>query len=231
MNETQFIEKCKEIGIELSDKQCQQFRDYATLLVEWNEKMNLTAITQMEEIYEKHFYDSIVPFVGVDFESLCDVGTGAGFPGVPVSIVWPEKQVTLIEPLAKRCRFLEEVKQQLGLTVQIVNQRSEEVAKTYREHFDVLTSRAVARLTILLELCTPLLKVDGLFIALKGKSAPEELVNAQKAMDVLHLNYIETKEVQIADALHQNMYFKKVKKTDPKYPRNYGQIKKKPLGE
>lgn len=230
MSEKEFIQALEKVDIHLNEKQIQQFAKYAELLEQWNQKMNLTAITDRDQVYEKHFYDSIVPFAHMDFNTLCDVGTGAGFPGVPVQIVWPEKKVTLIEPLQKRCRFLQEVKDQLSLDVEIVNKRSEDV-KEYREYFDVLTSRAVARLTILLELCSPLLKVGGTLVALKGKGAMEELENAQHAMDVLHLELLETKEVQVDEAIHQNIYFKKTQKTDPKYPRNYGQIKKKPLGE
>ena len=230
MNEAQFIETLNQQGIFLSQRQIEQFSLYANLLIEWNQKMNLTAITNREEIYEKHFYDSIVPFLSLEFETLCDVGSGAGFPGIPVSIVWPEKKITLMEPLTKRCRFLEEVNKQLGLQLKILNIRSED-AKEYRENFDIVTSRAVARLTILLELCTPLLKVGGTMVALKGKGASEELQNASKALDVLSLEHRETKEVDVYGAKHQNMYFKKNKKTDLKYPRHYGQIKKKPLGE
>ncbi len=231
MNEKEFVLALEKVNIHLNEKQLQQFSQYADLLEQWNQKMNLTAITQRDQIYEKHFYDSIVPFAQMNFETFCDVGTGAGFPGVPVQIVWPEKKVTLIEPLQKRCRFLQEVKDQLSLSMEIVNQRSEEAVHQYREVFDVVTSRAVARLTILLELCTPLLKKEGILVALKGKGAMEELENAQHAMKVLHLEAKEIKEVQVDDAMHQNIYFKKTQKTDPKYPRNYGQIKKKPLGE
>lgn len=231
MNESAFVEACQREGIELSQRQCQQFSLYRELLTEWNRKMNLTAITDPDQIRAKHFYDSIVPFAGLAFQSLCDIGSGAGFPGIPVQICFPQAQITLIEPLQKRCRFLEEVNRQLDLNMTILPARAEEAVQGRRESFDVVTSRAVARLTILLELCAPFAQVQGQIVALKGKAAQQELMQAQKAMELLGLEYTGSKEVWVMDAAHQNLYFQKKKKTDPKYPRNFGQIKKKPLGE
>lgn len=231
MNETQFIDACKKENVNLTSEQIRQFRQYMDLLLEWNQKMNLTRITDPEEVYSKHFFDSVAPFFDREFESLCDVGTGAGFPGIPVSILYPEKSITLVEPLQKRCRFLQEVKETLGLSFTILNARSEELPDSVRESFDVVTSRAVARLSILLELCVPLAKVGGWIVALKGKGGQEELQNAQQALKLLACEYVETKEVPIEDAVHQNIYIRKMKKTSPEYPRNFGQIKKKPLGE
>ena len=149
------------------------------LLLEWNQKMNLTAITIEEEIWEKHFYDSIVPFENLSHKTLCDVGSGAGFPGIPLKIVFPDMELTIVEPLQKRCRFLETVKEALDLKgVNIYPERAEDFVKEHRESYDVVSARAVARLSILLELCAPLVKMKGHFIALKGKQGHEELLEA-----------------------------------------------------
>ncbi len=231
MNKEKFIETCQTYDIALTDKQLQQFEQYIHLLQEWNEKMNLTSITDEEEIWEKHFLDSIAPFSNLSFTTMCDVGSGAGFPGVPLKIAYPNIDVTLVEPSQKRCRFLQEVNEQLGLGLHIENARAEDFVKEHREAYDVVSARAVARLTILLELCIPLLKVDGTFVALKGKSGHEEVLNAKFASEVLHVVLDSEKEVQIEEAIHVNFYFKKTKSTSKKYPRAYAQIKKKPLGE
>lgn len=231
MNREQFQSACDQKGVSLSEKQLNQLEQYLHLLQEWNQKMNLTAIDSEEEIWEKHFYDCVIPFADIKGSTLCDVGSGAGFPGIPVAIVYPHLHVTLVEPLQKRCRFLETVKEELGLDIQICNERAEDFAKKNRAQFDLVTSRAVARLTILLELCIPLLRVNGLFIALKGKNAGNEVDNATVAMKTLQVIVKEKRLVHVGDADHVNLYFQKVKPTPKKYPRVYGQIKKKPLGE
>lgn len=184
MNKEQFREALQQNNIILDEKQIHQFEQYLSLLQEWNQKMNLTAIVEEEEVWEKHFYDSIVPFMGTEFETMADVGSGAGFPGIPLSIVWPKRQFTLIEPLTKRCKFLQVVKDELQLkNVNIENARAEDYVKQNRSKFDVVSARAVARLSILLELCIPLLKGKGKFIALKGSAGKEELKNAKPAID------------------------------------------------
>lgn len=232
MTKDEFVQACRKENIILTDTQLSQFETYKSILLEWNEKMNLTAITKEGEIWEKHFYDSISPFFHIRFDSMCDVGSGAGFPGIPVKIIYPEIQLTLIEPLQKRCRFLEEVKKQLKLTdVEILPVRAEDHAKKNREKFDVVSARAVANLSILLELCTPLLKVNGTMVALKGKNGHQELENAQVAMDELNLKLEKEEEINLEEGCRINLYLKKEKKTPNKYPRAYGQIKKKPLGE
>lgn len=231
MTKDGFKQKCKEIGIELSDAQLQQFERYMELLIEWNQKMNLTAIVEEEEIWEKHFWDSIEPFDNLSNLSLCDVGSGAGFPGVPLKIVYPSMSLTILEPLQKRCRFLETVKEELGLEdVSIHSVRAEDYAKEHREIFDIVSARAVARLSILMELCAPLVKVDGQFIALKGKQGHEELEEAKNALSLLGLSFKQEQSASIDGAARINLYFNKENKTPKKYPRAYGQIKKKPLG-
>jgi len=233
MTQEQFIQALSSRGISLSEKQITQFQTYMRLLQEWNEKMNLTAIVKDEEVWEKHFYDSILPFIGLDLSSFCDVGSGAGFPGIPVKIVYPDCEMTLIEPLQKRCLFLEEVVSQLKLeNISVMNVRAEEYAKEHRALFSIVSARAVAKLSILLELCIPLLKVDGIFVALKGKNGDQELKQAKKALSLLHVKLIKEEKTTIEeDATRINFYFQKVQATPIKYPRAYGQIKKKPLEE
>ena len=231
MTKQQFIEAVQSLGIKLTTVQIEQFQKYMELLVEWNQKMNLTAITEEEQVWEKHFYDSILPFAHLSFDSMCDVGSGAGFPGIPVQIVFPDVKMTLVEPLQKRCRFLNEVKEQLHLDhLEIVNERAEDFAKKRREKFDVVSARAVAKLSILLELCIPLVKKNGIMVALKGKNGMEELHRADKAVKVLGISLVKEETCHLEeDATRINLYFKKEKNTPAKYPRAYGQIKKKPL--
>lgn len=231
MNQKTFIEACRSHGIDMDDEKIKKYERYMELLLEWNQKMNLTAITNPEEIWEKHFLDSILPFQGLSFQTFCDVGSGAGFPCIPLKIAFDSVECTMIEPLQKRCRFLEHVIQELELkNIRVINSRAEDYAKDHRELFDCVSARAVARLNILLELCTPLCKVEGKLIFLKGKSGMEELKEAQKALDVLDLKFEKKEIAQIEEAEHINLYFSKKKKTSLKYPRNYGQIKKKPIG-
>lgn len=231
MNREEFKIKCKEKGVILQEEQLNQLETYMRCLLEWNQKMNLTAITEEEEIWEKHFYDSIMPFQGVDFISLCDVGSGAGFPGIPVKIAFPDVKLTIVEPLQKRCRFLNEVISQLHLSnVNIVCARAEDFAKNHRESYDVVSARAVARLPILLELCVPLVRKDGYMIALKGKQAMEEFEEAKQAMDVLGIVCQKQDYLDVDEATRINFYFQKIRKTPSMYPRGYAQIKKRPIG-
>ena len=226
-----FIQILKDHGQQPSDVQMAQFDRYVKELAEWNQKMNLTAITIEEEIWEKHFYDSIVPFENLSHKTLCDVGSGAGFPGIPLKIVFPDMELTIVEPLQKRCRFLETVKEALDLKgVNIYPERAEDFVKEHRESYDVVSARAVARLSILLELCAPLVKMKGHFIALKGKQGHEELLEAQKALDILGMKLEKEDTIDVDEATRINLYMQKVKPTPNKYPRAYGQIKKKPLG-
>lgn len=231
MNKENFQESLARDGVRLDEKQIKQFEQYLHLLQEWNEKMNLTAITQEEEIWEKHFYDSIVPFLHTSFKTFADVGSGAGFPGIPLAILWPDRQFTLIEPLAKRCKFLEEVKKQLNLSnVTIVNARAEDFVKDHRAQFDLVSARAVARLSILLELCIPLMKNDGSFVALKGAAGMNELKNAAPALKALHVKAVNIDKFDLGSEGERIIItFKKEGPTPAKYPRAYSLIKKKPL--
>ena len=231
MTKDTFKSALEEKGILVSDAMIEQFEKYMHLLIEWNQKMNLTAITKEEEIWEKHFYDSIAPFKDLSKMEVCDVGSGAGFPGIPLKIVFPEMKLTIVEPLQKRCRFLEMVVQELNLeNVSIHPVRAEDFVKDHREIFDVVSARAVARLSVLLELCAPLVKIGGSFVALKGKQGHEELVEAQKALSTLGMELVREEKIDVDEATRINLYMKKVRPTPKKYPRAYGQIKKKPLG-
>lgn len=223
--------KCQIYNINLSDKQLEKFHQYALLLKEYNEKINLTAITEYEEVIEKHFYDSILPFLKNGITgSLADVGAGAGFPSIPLKIVFEDLEVTIIEPLNKRCVFLNELVKKLELSkVNIVNDRAEEYAKVHRESFDIVTARAVANLNMLAELCIPLVKLNGYFISLKGKSGNEEYENAKKAISILGCKLEKNEELNLNEQTRVNLYFKKVKNTASKYPRHFSKIKKQPL--
>lgn len=215
----------------LNEIQLSKFQKYADLLREWNEKMNLTAITEMQEIYVKHFLDCILPSFSVEMKgSLCDVGAGAGFPSIPLKIAYPHLKVTIVEPLQKRCIFLKHLIKELNLeNVTIENKRSEDFAKEARESFDIVSARAVANLTMLSELCVPLVKKDGIFLAMKGASGKEEMESAKFALDLLGCKLKGIDEYELDGAKRINLVFDKVKKTPMKYPRMFAKIKKEPL--
>ena len=233
MNRTKFIEEIKKLGIEITDEQLNQLDLYFHLLVETNKKFNLTAITEEQDVYLKHFYDSltIVKAIKLDNQSLCDVGTGAGFPGLVLKIVFPNLNITLIDATNKKCLFLQEVITQLNLkNIQVINARIEEYSKVNREKFDIVTCRAVAPLKHLLEYSIPLVKVNGLFIPLKGN-----LNNELENID----NYLNKLTIQLKDNIvfnlpvensHRNiLIFLKLKATNKIYPRKYSEIKKREI--
>ncbi len=234
MKQEEFILKLKEKGLNLSSSQIEQFELYLRTLQEYNKVMDLTTIIEDEDVYEKHFYDSLLCSFKIDLnsKSLLDVGSGAGFPGIPLAIAYPNTQITLLEPTTKRCNFLEIVKNKLGLdNVTIINDRAENYIKGHEESFDVVTARAVSRLNILLELVASYLKVNGTFISLKGKIGLEELKEASNALKTLSLklDFVQEEHLISNDDVRINIFIKKLGKTNPKYPRNYGQIKKRPL--
>lgn len=222
----------KEHGILLDERQKQQFQDYADMLVEWNQKMNLTAITDIDEIYEKHFLDSILPSFDTSIEgTFCDIGAGAGFPSIPLKIVYPQLQVTIVETLGKRITFLEALCKKLELSdVCCVHARAEEFAIDHRESFDIVSARAVANLSMLSELCIPLVKQGGKFLALKGTNGDEEYGLAKKAILVLGCALKQRDETKLMDGSKRvNFVFEKIQHTPKKYPRAFAQIKKHPL--
>lgn len=224
-------EKCVEKGFELNENQLKQFDKYTNLLIEWNKKINLTAITEYNEIVEKHFLDSIIPLLDEKLcGKLCDVGSGAGFPSIPMKIVDPSLEVVILEPINKRCVFLNEVISQLNLdNITVYNVRSEDFVKKNREIFDIVIARAVANLSILAELCIPLVKMDSYFIAMKGEKGIQESVDATNATNILGCKLIKANEFMLNEFKRVNLVYKKIKKTPLKYPRNYSRIKKQPL--
>lgn len=230
--------KLSEHGIELSETQKEQFQTYYQLLVEWNEKMNLTSITEEYDVYLKHFYDSITPSFYYDFDgelSICDVGAGAGFPSIPLKIVFPELKVTIVDSLNKRIQFLNHLAAELGLQdVSFVHDRAESYGKgAYRESYDIVTARAVARLTVLSELCLPLVKKGGQFIALKSSKGEEELQEANFAINILGGNVKETFSFELPEDAgeRQMIVIDKRRQTSKKYPRKPGTPNKSPLLE
>jgi len=232
----QFYNNLAEFKVTLSDNQKWQLQRYYELLVEWNEKMNLTGITKQEEVYLKHFYDSLLGFLMFEniynCKTLCDVGSGAGFPALPVKIVFPHLKMDLVDSLGKRVNFLNHVINEIGLQeVKAYHSRAEDYAKKHREYFDIVTARAVARLNILSELCVPLVKVEGYFIALKSQTGDEELTESKKALETLGVKLIDVKQIQLPEEAGQrtNIYIKKEKKTPIKYPRAFGKIKTNPI--
>lgn len=234
MLESEFISYLKENGLRLSSHQLEQLNLYQRLLKSKNEVMNLTSIVEKEEVFEKHFLDSLLFSFGEDFNNKkgIDVGTGAGFPGLVLAISYTNFKVTLLEPLNKRCLFLKEVVDKLKLdNVEIVNARAEDYCKDHMEEFDYAFARAVSILSILLEIIIPLVKVNGYFIALKGKKFQEEINGSQNALKELNCHVEKVKESFLPSEkdVRGNIFFKKDQKTSKKYPRNFSQIKKRPL--
>ena len=233
------IDECKKQNIELDENKAKVLKIYKELLVEWNEKMNLTAITEDYEVIIKHFVDCLeCTHLITDEKKIIDVGTGAGFPGMVLAIYYPQIDFTLLDGLNKRLIFLEEVVNKLGLkNVKIVHARAEEAARNeeYFEFFDAVVSRAVANLPVLLEYTSPYVKVNGKCIVMKGDNAKEELDLAKNAMNVLKLRNIDNKEYKYSYTINDEgynrtiLYIEKIGNTPNKYPRNYGQIKKKAL--
>lgn len=230
-------EKVKELSIVLNDKQIQQFERYYNILVEWNKVMNLTAITEYEEVVEKHFLDSltIVNAIHVKkIETLIDVGTGAGFPGIPLKIAFPHLKVTLLDSLNKRIKFLNEVINLLELNdIKAIHGRAEDYAKQaeYREQYDICVSRAVANLATLSEYCLPYVKVDGLFVPYKSGEIDEELKSSEKAVSILGGKVEEVVKFQLpgTDIGRSFVKIHKIKETKKKYPRKAGMPTKEPL--
>lgn len=237
MNIEQFTKSLQEKGIALTSTQLDQYEKYYETLVEWNEKINLTAITEKSDVYLKHFYDSIAAAFYYDFTKpfhLCDVGAGAGFPSIPLKIAFPHIQLTIVDSLNKRISFLTHLANTLNLeNVQFVHDRAETfgINPNYREQFDVVTARAVARMSVLSELCLPLVKVGGHFIALKAIHAEEELKAGQKAITTLggKLENQFTFTLPIEEFERTIIVIKKEKQTPKKYPRKPGTPGKAPI--
>jgi len=228
---------CTNIGLSFDEDKYNKFIQYKDMIQEWNQKVNLTAITEDSEIIKKHFIDSIkiFKFQGLkDADRIIDIGTGGGFPGIPMKIMFPDMEVVLLDSLNKRINFLNEVINKLGLKkITAIHGRAEDFAReaAYREGFDAVVSRAVANLTTLSELCIPYVKVGGNFIAMKGPAIDEELKEAQKAISTLggKVNEIIEVEIEESDLNHNLVIINKNNSTPKAYPRKPGMASKKPL--
>jgi len=236
-NENQFIENCRKFKIEINEFQMNQFRIYYQMLIEWNENVNLTAITEYDEVLVKHFLDSIALCAYTDLskkKKIIDIGTGAGFPGIPLKIIFPELQVTLLDSLNKRVLFLNTVIEKLRLdNMETVHVRAEDLArdKNYREKYDFSVSRAVANLSTLNELCLPFVKEKGYFVSYKSEKADMEIENAKRSIKLLG-GIMEHKYEYILPETDINrtlIFIKKTKKCPALYPRKAGTPTKNPL--
>ncbi len=230
-----FLKMFSDAGIELTDEQVYRLGMYSEMLVQWNEKINLTAITDAEGISIKHFFDSIYPFSLVEIpkgSSLIDVGTGAGFPSCPVKIWRGDIQITLLDSLQKRITFLAQLSDSLSLGATCIHSRAEDLGNSaeFREKFDFATARAVANLADLCEYCLPFVKVGGKFLALKGSGADEEIRQAKNAVRVLGGKITQTTDYTLPNGDGRTLVvIDKVSATDDKYPRSSAQIKKNRL--
>ncbi len=221
----------EKYNINITDKQLEKFDKYYQLLVYYNEKFNITAITEKEEVYKKHFIDSVLGVDKLCGYTLIDIGSGGGFPAIPLKIMKDDICLTMLEATGKKCEFLKEVVKELQLDkVTVINDRAEILAKDikYREIFDICSARAVARLNTLSEYCMPFVKVGGIFISYKG-DVKEEVKEAEKAVQILGGKIKEVKEYTLEDAKRALVVIEKIKNTDKKYPRGNGKERKNPL--
>lgn len=230
-----FLNSVKDFNVDISDVQIQMFDRYAELLLDWNKKFNLTAIKEPDEIVTKHFADSLSIMKSqtfVDGQSLIDVGTGAGFPGIPLLIMNPGLDITFLDSTGKKIKFIEAVLEDLDLYAETITGRAEDVGNDpdYRESFDFATARAVSELRNIAEFCLPLIKKNGTFISMKGSKAQEEILSSDKAIEILGGRIERCESFKLSDVGERNIVFiKKISQTPTKYPRNFSQITKHPL--
>ena len=219
------------LGLELEEAIQDKLCAFGHAMVKQNEVMNLTAITEDTQVAKLHLLDSLTVLCAADLKgkSLIDVGCGAGFPGVPLAIACPEANITLLDSLGKRMKWLDEILPQLGISAQCITARAEEAVATRRESYDFATSRAVARLNILLELTAPYVKVGGAVLAMKGAAAREELAECANAIKKLGLKLEDVKEFPIDGTNHSVIVLRKIAPTPKQYPRRYAKIKQMPL--
>ena len=233
MTQNDFIKKVNELGLEVTDEKLDKLNKYYELLVSFNEKINLTAITLKEEVYLKHFYDSLTLVKNIDFNkynTFSDIGTVAGFPGIVIKIFFPHLKVTLIDALNKRIDFLNVVISELQLKeIETIHSRIEDYGKNNRELYDIVTARAVTNLSNLLEFAIPIVKVNKYFIAMKGSNNElDTILNASKLLNIKLEDKIEF-SLPYEESKRNLIKFVKLDKTNNKYPRKFSEIKKKPL--
>lgn len=234
-NPSLLLEDAAKLGIEVTEEMLSRFEKLAFLLVEQNKTMNLTAITDPDGIAVKHFADSISALSAAEFPQgakVLDVGTGAGFPSIPLLIARPDLEMTMIDSTAKKLKYVASAVESLGLTAEVLHTRAEEAGqnKEYREKFDIVCSRAVAALNVLCEYCLPFVKVGGVFLAMKGAKAQEEIADAKSAIKTLGGKIVDEKSFTLSDGGERTIVvIKKISQVPPKYPRVSAQIAKKPL--
>ena len=235
VNTNLLISDAEKLGLSIENDKIKQFEKLAELLVEQNKTMNLTAITDPEGIAVKHFADSISVLNAAKFDEkakVLDVGTGAGFPGIPLLIMRPDLDLTMLDSTAKKLKYVANTVEELGLTANVLHTRAEEAgqSKEYRETFDIVCSRAVAALNVLCEYCLPFVKVGGVFVAMKAAKAREEIEGAKAAIKLLGGQIVDEKSFTLSDGGERNLIIiKKISHVPPKYPRVSAQIAKKPL--
>ena len=226
-------EKLSQYNILATDYQIKQFEDYYNLIIEWNEKINLTSITEQSIVITKHFIDSILPINHFPLNSsVIDIGSGAGFPAIPLKIIRPDLKIVMVDSLNKRINFLIKVIESLNLQdISAIHGRCEDMAnnKTYRQSFDIATARAVAKINILAEYCVPFVKLNGLFIAYKSIELDEEIHQSKNAFDKLFINLKEISTYQLEDNVRKVAIFKKQKDTPKTFPRNQNKPRTQPL--
>ena len=224
-----FINMLEALGITITEEKYEKFIMFYEILIEWNEKINLTSITNFEDVFMKHFYDSLCLVKGTDLKDqrLLDVGSGAGFPSIPLKIVFGELDITIIDSLNKRIKFLEALIQSLDIKARLIHGRVEE--HKFRNHYDIVTARAVSNFRVLSELCLPFVKVGGLFIAFKGPKHKEELEEGQNAIKLLGGKLSKVIEYDVENQQRALIVIDKITSTDKQYPRIYSRIKSKPL--
>lgn len=234
MNKEEFLTETKKIGINITAEQINLLDKFYNLLIEWNEKINLTTITNYEEVYLKHFYDSLTLFKEVNLNeeiTLCDVGSGAGFPGIVLKICFPNLKITLVDSLQKRVNYLNEIINELGLKgITAVHSRMEDFSKLNEEKFDLITARAVANMNVLLEISVRALKINGNLVLMKA-NCEEELKKCHSALEKLSCNILNINEFKLPKEESKRTLIKIIKnsKTNTKYPRTIDKIKKQPL--
>ncbi len=233
MTKNEFIEELRKLNIEITQLQLAQLDKYYELLIEWNKKINLTRITEKEEVYLKHFYDSITLIKAIDLTKnleVCDIGTGAGFPGIVLKIIFPNLKLTLVDALNKRIEFLKIVIKELNLKqIEVIHQRAEEYSKENKNKYDLVTARAVSKLNIISEICIPAVKINGYFIAMKAQIEEE-------TKDTTFLNKLNSQITDIVsfvlpyeNSIRNLIVIKKLNNTNNIYPRKFDKIKKNPL--